>query len=273
MFKELRWRDNKKQCIRCENTVIYTLSTGRLRCKICGLTFGDFTGTYLGQLNIPVNDIAHLLYLFSLGLPIYRCRHYLTISMKTAHKAYTLFRRAIYDNLVQAFYDILNEKQDIAGSIVSPRAVDFIKPWEGVKEFVYFGIIIIDGAVYTFPVAGEDINKYITDIKNIVRTPALYRTDSGYCIGALPLSGSHLVITKIRSETENYRVSRKIRRYWAYLADQLYHYHGIDTQHYHLYIKEIEYRFNNRAKDIFHPIAEMLVKPMVKHELILPAGK
>lgn len=272
MFKELRWREDKKQCIRCDNNVIYTLNTGRLRCKGCGLTFGDFTGTYLGQLNIPVNDIAHLLYLFSLGLPIYRCRHYLTISMKTAHKAYTIFRRAIYDRAVRAFTDLLNAKSEFSGLIRSRLSLDFDKPWEGDKRFVYFGITVMDGAVYTFPVTPEEKAKCVTENKNVYRISAMYCTDLGFCIGELPLSGSHLVVTRTAPSKSDLKFNKKIHRFWAFLIEQLHNYHGIDVLHYHLYIKEIEYRFNNRTKDLFNPIAKMLVQPVMNNQFARSPG-
>lgn len=273
LFKNLRWLEGKKHCIRCDNTVIYTLSTGRLRCKICGLTFGDFTGTYLGQLNIPADEIAHLLYLFSLGLPVYRCRHYLTISMKTAHKAYTLFRRAIYDHSTRDFFDVLESKPRSRNSFLTQLTMDFNKSWEEEMHHVFFGIIDIDGTVYTFPITREEKARFITGNKYAHTRSALFCTDFGICIGELPVSGSHLVVSRAIHQKNNLKLNTKVQSFWTFLTDHLHNYQGISIPHYHLYIKDVEYRFNNRSKDIFHPMAKMLVQLVVKNEVIRSTEK
>ena len=52
---------------------------------------------YLGK-KIPLNTIVHLLYLFSLGVPAYRIRFYVEVSLKTIEHAFRIFREAIYDS-------------------------------------------------------------------------------------------------------------------------------------------------------------------------------
>ncbi len=267
-FKELRWPGGKKKCVRCESDTIYTLKTGRLRCKGCGLTFGDFTGTYLGQLNIPINETAHLLYLFSLGLPVYRCRHYITISMKTAHKAYTLFRRAIYDQSVQAFNDALKVKPDLKEALRSHFMLDFLRNWEADDRNVFFGIVVINGTVYTFPIrSDEKSNIYISKEPTQNRT-ILICADKKYCIGIIPVSGTHLLIPKLIHATNHLKLNTKIESFWTYLNEHLFNYHGVSISHYSLYIKEIEFRFNNRTKVLFHPIAKMIVQSAPKVSIL-----
>jgi transposase len=40
----------------------------------------------------------------------------------------------------------------------------------------------------------------------------------------------------------------------------LYHYRGVPRQYFHLYLKEIEFRFNHRDEDLFQILANMVVK-------------
>ncbi len=47
-------------------------------------------------------------------------------------------------------------------------------------------------------------------------------------------------------------------------AKTLYHYRGVPKQYFHLYLKEIEFRFNNRDENIFELLVKMLVKMLVK---------
>jgi hypothetical protein len=73
------------------------LITDRYCCKRCRYKFDEFTGTYLGKLKIPLNTTAHMLYLFTLGVPAYRTRFYVPINLRTVERAFRLFREAIYD--------------------------------------------------------------------------------------------------------------------------------------------------------------------------------
>ena len=261
-FKDLRWPHGKKQCIRCADESIYTLKTGRLRCKSCGLTFGDFTRTYIGQLNVPINEIAHLLYLFSLGLPVYRCRHYITISLKTAHRAYTVFRKAIYDTLHKEFNDAMDAHPGIKDCMHSLFEMNFNKKWESEDHQVFFGIIVISDTVFAFPISAKEKSEVLKITGILQRRPLLYNSDQGYCVATLPVSDSHLIIQKMVNQKSGMKINPKIESFWTYLIEHLYHYHGISIPHYHLYVKEIEYRYKNRTKDIFHPLAKILVQPV-----------
>ena len=90
-------RQGKRICPRCQCRNI-NLTANRYRCKKCRYKFDDFTGTCLGKIGIPPNTIAHLLCLFSLGVPAYIIRFYTGISLKTTEHAFRAFREAICDS-------------------------------------------------------------------------------------------------------------------------------------------------------------------------------
>ncbi|MGB9642952.1 MAG: transposase, partial [Candidatus Ratteibacteria bacterium] len=95
-FKRYRWQ-KRRHCPICKYSAFWKLKDGRFKCKRCGYKFKDFTGTYLAKLNIPINEICHILYLFVLGVLGYRMRQYIEVSLKTIHKVFTVIRQAIYD--------------------------------------------------------------------------------------------------------------------------------------------------------------------------------
>ncbi len=47
--------------------------------------------------------------------------------------------------------------------------------------------------------------------------------------------------------------------FWSYAKTWLYHYRGIPRNYFHLYLKEIEFRFNNRDKDLFDEVVNLLL--------------
>ena len=85
----------------------------RYGCKRCRYKFNDFTGTYIGEFNYSPDTISHLVYLFTLGVPAYRIRFYVPISLKTIERTFKIFRQAIYDSLLD---EIRNLKLSETGS-------------------------------------------------------------------------------------------------------------------------------------------------------------
>jgi len=106
-FRALRWQ-GRRYCPRCHyKRKLYTLFDGRYQCPHCSFKFKEFTGTYLKDIRIPLNELSHLLYLFVLGVPSYRCRRYLSVALKTAQRTYTMFRHTIYDHTMPQFHNMV----------------------------------------------------------------------------------------------------------------------------------------------------------------------
>lgn len=51
-----------------------------------------------------------------------------------------------------------------------------------------------------------------------------------------------------------------IEGFWSYAKTWIYHYRGVPKQYFHLYLKEIEFRFNHRDEDLFQILANIVVK-------------
>ena len=50
-----------------------------------------------------------------------------------------------------------------------------------------------------------------------------------------------------------------IEGFWSFSENWLYQYRGIPRHHFHLYLKETEFRFNQEDEDLFPIIASYLV--------------
>jgi len=264
-FTTLRWKDKSKTCIRCNTDVVYSLSSGRLRCKECGLTFGHFTRTYLGKLNIPIYEIGHLLYLFALGIPVYRARHYVLVSMKTAHKAYTVFREALYAASLKELSRLITTHPELENELKTVFDSDKDLIWESNGKSVVIGIFENNEKVFIFPVPCE-MQKDLQG-KNLLNDThsSLQCIGHNYCIGRLRVSGSHLTIPRVSEDEKTRHTSKLIPKFWNYLRRQLFIYHGISLSHHHLFLKELEFRFNNRDREIFTLLSEQLVKKVSDH--------
>ena len=55
-------------------------------------------------------------------------------------------------------------------------------------------------------------------------------------------------------------ISMVLKDSGAYAKTWLYHYRGVPKQYFHLYLKEIEFRFNHRQEDVFRVLTNIVAK-------------
>jgi transposase len=51
-----------------------------------------------------------------------------------------------------------------------------------------------------------------------------------------------------------------IEGFWSYAKERLLKYHGVSRDKFILYLKELEFRYNNRKKDIFDLLLDIINK-------------
>src|SRR5215831_19776547 len=92
-------------------SLLYHLKDKRFGCRRCRYKFGELTGTYLGEFYISLDILAHLLYLYALGVTAYRIRFYLSISLTTIERTFRIFRQSIYNESLQKLKEL--KKQEL----------------------------------------------------------------------------------------------------------------------------------------------------------------
>ena len=255
-FCHLKWQ-GRRVCPRCQCRNINHIKN-RYACKKCRYKFDDFTGTYLAKIRIPLDTIAHLLYLFSLGVPAYRIRFYTGVSLKTIEHAFRVFRESIYDS------SMINLR--LSGKIELDEAMfgghrKGKRGWGAEGKTLVFGIYKRNGQVMTFPVPDRKYDTLMELIKKHTRKGSLYYTDDYTAYASLEMRGKHKVVSHGMDEyVRGDAHINGMEGFWSYAKTWMYHYRGVPKQYFHLYLKEIEFRFNNRDENIFEMLAKMLVK-------------
>lgn len=258
-FIRLRW-PGKRCCPRCSFTRIYRLAEGRYRCAKCGYTFTDFTGTFLAGVRVPMQEVAHLLYLFTLGVPAYRARRYSSVSLKTMHRLFRVFREAIYT-------ECMSELKSLSGKIELDEALfgghrKGKRGWGAAGKIMVFGLYKRNGRVMTFPVPSRSCDTLLPLIEQHTRPGSLYYSDEWQAYASLRVRGEHVVVTKKDGKPQGRNHINGIEGFWSYAKHWLYHYRGVPKQYFPLYLKEVEFRFNNRDEDLFILIAQILARPV-----------
>ena len=261
-FRAVRWQ-GKRSCPKCRyQRKLYRLGSHRFKCVRCQYRFNEFSSTYLSGLRLSFSELAHLLYLFVLGVPSYRCRQYISASLKTAQRAYSIFRQAIYDCALETLQALM-----LSGKIEMDETMygghrKGKRGWGASGKHLVFGMYQRDGQVLTFPVPNRETDTLLSLVLTHTRAGSLYYSDDWHAYTYLSIKGNHVVVEKSRGrpKAKGRDHINGIEGFWSYSKNWLYQYRGIPKHHFHLYLKETEFRFNNRDKNLFHLMAKLITK-------------
>jgi len=257
-FCHARWK-GRRQCPRCGYLILYHLKDKRFGCRRCRYKFGELTGTYLGEFYFSLDTLAHPMYLFVLGVPAYRIRFYVPLSLTTIERTFRVFRQSIYNRSLLK----LKELKKLSGELEIDEALfgghrKGKRGWGSEGKNLVFGIYQRNGKVITFPVSDRKHDTLIPLIKQHTKNGSLYYTDDHTASASLDRIGKHQIVAEyVREDTSHIN---GIEGFWSYAKTWLYHYIGVPKQCFHLYLKEIEFRFNHRNEDIFKILTKMMVE-------------
>ena len=152
-------------------------------------------------------------------------------------------------------------------SVVIGRGVSMV--WDPKEKTLVFGIYQRNWKIITFAVSDrKQHDTLIPLIKIDTKKGSLYYTDKHIAYYAT-LSNwktpDNCSWNGRRICTWRYYYS--YQWYWRILElvkTWLYHYRGVPRQYFHLYLKQIEFRFNHRNEDLFQILANIVVKAVPK---------
>lgn len=261
-FRQVRWQ-GYPHCPRCQHQRLHRLRRQRFRCGRCRYEFGEFTGTYLGQLRLPLELVIHLLSLFSRGVPAYRVRWHVPVSRPTVERAFRLFRQAIYDAAMEELRQLqlsgeLELDETALGSHRRGKG-----GWSAVGNAVVFGISQRNGQVVTFPVSRRRRLMLARLIASCPQDDGIDPSDDFHAYVILTLQGKHQQVTHTQEQfVRGPREVSDVEDFWRYAKGWLSQYRGVPRRYFPLYLKEIEWRFNHQHEDLFPLLAQLVVRPV-----------
>jgi transposase len=251
-------RVTKRYCPRCKTKVFWKLKDRTFKCKKCFYKFNDFTKTYIGKIKIDYNEMVHLIYLFVLGVPGYRIRNYSEVSLKTIQKVYTTIRTAIYDTTVDEMKEAYFSGQIEMDETMFGGRRSGKRGWGSSGKHMIFGLYQRNGTVLTFPISSRNRKTLLPIIDKHVKQGSLYYTDNWHAYSSLCVRGNHVVVTKDKGIPKGRNHINGIEGFWSFAKHWLYQYRGVPKHHFHLYLKEIEFRFNHRNQNLFLLLSKLL---------------
>lgn len=272
---------SRTQCVECGFArKLWKLPDGRWQCKRCGKQFGLLTASYLARTRFSPAEVYELLFWFELELTDRAIARRLGVAYHRVHRFFLTVRRAIaaYE---ERSIKLLDGEVEVDETYFGPRFANrrratrqrlkksgLVRRGRGSKHLqtVVFGIYERpDGIVYAQPVpnVSGDVLKGIIHEKVSIETTVYSDTLSSYQ-GLEARFADHQTLRHVQGEYVRGAASiNGIEGFWAYAKERLLRPHGVSSEHFLLYLKEVEYRFNHRdlePEEFVHHLLQVLLR-------------
>jgi transposase len=210
-------------------------------------------------------QLNQLIGYFALEVPANRAAKVMSINRHSAERVYQVIRRCLAREC--EFHSPLGgevecDESYFGGRRKGPRGRG------AAGKVPVFGLLKRNGKVYTRIV--EDVSR--KTLRQIIRTKvvpeSVIYTDSFRSYDGLVLDGfRHFRINHQKA----FAVSKRnhingIQNFWGYAKTKLKSYYGVSREHFYFYLKEMEFRFNNRIEP---DLAALIKKTVRKHQTVL----
>jgi transposase-like protein len=152
---------------------------------------------------------------------------------------------------------------EIDESYFGPRRVRGKRGRGAGAKTIVFGIFKRDDKVYTEIVPDASKASLIKVIRGHVTIESIIHTDGWRGYNGLVDVGysKHLRVKHGQNEFANgNRHINGIESFWSYAKRRLVKFNGVPKETFFLHLKETEFRFNNRSKDLYKVLLSMLRK-------------
>jgi len=219
----------------------------RIKCKNCNKYY---------SLKKLKKDLI-ILYYFYLEISARRAANELNLEYKSVHKKFMQFRKLISDYCNQEAKK-LNGELELDESYFGGKRKD--NRGRGAKnKAIVFGILERKGKIYTKIVENVSAETLMNEIKNKTNKGSVFYTDGWKSYASLEQFGKHNVIDHDKELVNNHNHINGIEGFWSFAKERFHKYHGISKINYPFYVKEMEFRFNNRNENVFKLLIDICI--------------
>jgi len=257
-FTHLCWKNYRRFCRRCRSYEIYRIAGKRLRCKRCKYTFHDFTGRWINKVRIGCRDWLWIIKFFELELSARKICQQVDLSYPTILKAVNVIRMAIAANNTDSDHLLTGEIELDEAYFGGRRKGNRGRGAAG--KVPVFGILERDGIVRVAVVTDVSAKTLLNLTIKTVRRGSIVYTDKFRSYDALMYCGyRHLKIDHHKKFSTGKVYINGLEGFWSYAKERLIKHHGVSKEKFPLYLKEMEFRYNNRNDSIFKLLAQYVV--------------
>lgn len=200
-------------------------------------------------------QIDRLVEAFALGIPALVASDFAGVHRNTAAKFFRRMRLAIAAECMRDATKLSGEIE-VDESYFGGRRKG--KRGRAAGKKIVFGILERGGRVRTVVVTDVTAQTLMTEIEENTEKGCVYHTDTFRSYNSLSRFGKHLKVNHHKQFTGHTHING-IEGFWSYAKRFLAKYNGVSQQNFPLYLKEIEWRFNNRHnKDLVTKLRRFL---------------
>ena len=245
-------------CPDCMGQEFYFMNSGRIRCSRCKTDHNPFFDTSFSGLRISCVTWLLLIKLFELEVSARKASIQLGLSYPTTLKGFDILRGTILRELSRSD-EVLRGEIEADESYFGGKRKGKSGRGAGGKTIV-FGILERGGKVSVKIVKDVSSETLVRETVTKVRHGSIVYTDKWKGYDSLMFCGfRHLNIDHGCKFKQGKVCINGVEGFWSFAKERLIKHHGISKNKFLLYIKEMEWRYNNRDNNLF----DLLVKYML----------
>lgn len=225
-------------------------SRRQFRCQECKKDFKPFAHSKFHLVKIPYSKWLALVKLFELSVSALVASEQSQTSYKTTLKAFDVIRLSILDELAKTD-DVLRGEIEADEAYFGGKRKG--NRGRGAKnKMIVFGILERNGKVSVDIVRNVSAKTLLANTVKKVKRGSIVYTDRWRGYDSLMFSGYRHMSVDHQKRFANGKVYiNGIEGFWSFAKERMMKYHGISPDKFLLYIKEMEWRYNNRECNLF----------------------
>lgn len=250
-LKKLCWENHRRFCIRCRSNQFYRIAGEKYRCRQCGYTFHDFSGRWINKCRISPRNWLMIIRLFERECSAQHISEEVSLSYPTVLKALEVIRLSIIANSA--------DSENWLGYV-------YFRPEESTTGKKYqeiisiFGIIEQHGTVKIDIIKGFTLKMILNLNPKMLRRSSIYYTDECLPYGALVFHDHVDALQLAGNDNSNLKYKfNEDSDFWPFAKTQIAKHRGISRKKFPLYLKELEFRYNNRGDPLFFLLCQYVV--------------
>ena len=238
-------------CPRCHGQQLYRLSDHRFKCRNCSLRYSPQ----------KLFDDLKILHYFSLEIPANKAAKDLGYGYKKVRGRYMQYRQEIYRFLDQEFEQLSGEIEFDESYFGGKRKGTRGRGSAG--KIKVFGMLERQGKIFTTVVDDVTAETLMSEIRNNSVKGSVFYTDKFRSYKSLKFYGKHLTVDHNKYFSNGRRHINGLEGFWSFAKERLLKYHGISKNHFLMYLKEMEFRYNYRHENLYHLLIKIHFSPFL----------
>ena len=242
---------NRIVCKFCKSNQYYVMKNkNRLRCATCKKDFKLFAESRFSMLRISYAKWLMLIKLFELSVSARVATKQSELSYATTLKAFDTFRKTILNNLNNGYRTLEGEveldEMYFGGKAKGKRG------HRAQNKTIVFGILERGGKVRVDIVPDVTAKTLVDSTVKKVKKGSMTYTDKWKGYDALIFHGyKHESVDHKKIYVQGQVHINGMEGFWSFAKTNLAKYRGVSSAKFLLYLKEMEWQYNNRDRDLF----------------------